>query len=112
MPRPVDILLPVRNAEHTLPDALDSVTRQTFTRFRVLVVDDGSTDGSSDILKAYADRDTRFHILSSGGAGLVAALNQGLAACNAPLIARMDADDIMLPERIERQVAYLDANPL
>ncbi len=107
----VDVLLPVRNAEVTLPEALDSIVRQTFSRFRVVAVDDGSTDRSAATLARYAARDPRFTVVSGPGAGLVAALNRGLEYSSAPLIARLDADDVMLPERLERQVAYMRTHP-
>ena len=103
----VDVLLPVYNAADTLAASLSSIAAQTFTNFRVLAVDDGSTDASPDILADWAARDKRFKIVRRPNAGIVTALNVGLALAAAPFIARMDADDISLPERFDVQLAYL-----
>jgi glycosyltransferase involved in cell wall biosynthesis len=107
----VSILLPVRNAAPYLAEALDSLICQTFNDFEILAVDDGSEDNSADILRSYSDRDPRFRCTFSGRRGLVASLNSALAEARAPLVARMDADDISLPERLAKQVAHLDARP-
>lgn len=107
---PVDIVLPYRDAADTLPACLDSIAGQTHGNWRLLAVDDGSRDGSREAVRAFAARHGRTLLLDSGGAGLVAALNRGLAHAEAPLIARMDADDVMHPERLARQVAHLAAD--
>jgi len=112
MNRPaISILLPVRNEERFLAAAIDSVTRQTATSWELVCVDDGSTDATPDILASATRRDGRIRLLATGGEGLVAALNAGLASCRAPLVARMDGDDIAHPRRLERQAAHLAANP-
>jgi GT2 family glycosyltransferase len=103
------VLIPVRDAGPYLRPALTSVARQTFRDFEILCLDDGSTDGSPETLRAF--RGPRFRILSPGRVGLVAALNLLRAEARAPLLARFDADDAMHPRRLELQVAYLDANP-
>ena len=107
----IDVLLPVRNAAETLPACLASFDAQTFRRFRLIAVDDGSCDASRSLLEAFSRRHPGTRILSTGGSGLVAALNLGLARCTAPLVARMDADDTMAPDRLERQAAFLDSHP-
>ena len=107
----VTVLLPFRNAAPTLQEALDSVSRQTLPGFEVLGVDDHSDDDSPALFARRARRDPRFRLLASPARGLVPALNAGLAAARAPLVARMDADDRMLPERLERQLAFLRAHP-
>src|SRR5512136_1967380 len=107
----VSILLPVRNEACHLPDALASLFRQTMTSWELVAVDDFSTDGTHAILAAAARRDHRVRILPSPGRGLVAALNAGLAECRAPLVARMDGDDISHPRRFELQAALLDTKP-
>jgi glycosyltransferase involved in cell wall biosynthesis len=108
----VSILVPVYNAEQYLPAMLESILRQTLGDFEVIMVDDGSTDGSAPILERAAARDPRFRLFrQEGNTGIVAALNRGLGECRAPYIARMDADDIALPDRLERQVAHMEANP-
>lgn len=107
----VSVLMPVYNGERFLAEAIDSILGQTFTDFEFVIVDDGSTDASPAILADYASRDPRIRVLTQANAGIVAALNRGLAECRAPLVARMDADDISLPTRLERQVAFLGGHP-
>ena len=107
----ISVIVPVKNGERYLSDALQSVLKQTFADFELLVVDDGSTDSSADIISAIQKRDTRVKVLSNPGYGLVDALNFGVASACAPLIARMDADDICLPERFQRQYDFLAARP-
>ncbi len=103
----VSVVLPVRNGEAFLAEAIESVLAQTLGDLELIVVDDGSTDESAEI----ANRFPRVTVLRQEPLGLVAALNHGIAQSSAPYVARMDADDIALPERLERQVAFLAANP-
>lgn len=111
MPLPrVSILMPVRNEGPFLRAALDSLYRQTLTDWELVVVDDGSDDATPLILSAAARRDQRVCVIRREGGGLVAALNAGLARCRAPLVARMDGDDICHPRRLELQAAHLDAH--
>lgn len=110
MPR-VSILMPVRNEERHLTAALDSLLRQTMTEWELVVVDDGSDDDTPNILDRAARRDRRVQIIRCERIGLVAALNTGLKACRAPLLARMDGDDICHPRRLETQAAYLESHP-
>jgi glycosyltransferase involved in cell wall biosynthesis len=110
LPR-VSILMPARNEERHLPAALKSLYRQTLTEWELVVVDDGSSDGTPAILADAARHDRRVRAIRCAGNGLVAALNEGLAACCAPLVARMDGDDISHPRRLEILGAYLDNNP-
>jgi glycosyltransferase involved in cell wall biosynthesis len=105
----VSVLLPVHDGERFLGDALDSVLAQTLADIEVLVVDDGSTDGTGALLAAY--RDERLRVLRQAHAGLVSALELAMREARAPLLARMDADDVSLPERLQRQAAFLEANP-
>jgi glycosyltransferase involved in cell wall biosynthesis len=107
----VSILLPVRNEEKFLPQALDSIFRQTMQAWELVVVDDGSTDGTSAILDHFSSRDQRVRVLRPEKRGLVPALNAGLDACRAQLVARMDGDDISHPARLQIQTAFLDAHP-
>jgi glycosyltransferase involved in cell wall biosynthesis len=107
----VSILLPVRNEEKLLPAALESIFNQTLTSWELIAVDDGSTDGTAEILEAASRLDSRVRVFRSGGRGLAAALNTGLQACRAPLVARMDGDDISHPRRLEIQAAFLCDNP-
>ena len=93
MERPsVSVLLPVRDAAPTLEACVWSLRRQSLERFEVVAVNDGSRDGSEQLLDTWAAEDGRVRVLHHAADGLVAALNLGLARCSAPLIARMDAD--------------------
>jgi len=107
----VSVLLPVHDGAATLAAALDSLLTQTLRRIEIVVVDDGSIDGTPRILEQFARRDARIRVLSPGRVGLVRALEAGLAACRGQYVARMDADDCSLPRRLELQAAFLDANP-
>jgi glycosyltransferase involved in cell wall biosynthesis len=107
----VSVLMPVYNGEWFLAEAIDSILGQTFADFEFVIIDDGSTDASPAILADYASRDPRIRVVRQAGAGIVAALNRGLAECRAPLVARMDADDSSLPTRLEQQVAFLAGHP-
>jgi hypothetical protein len=106
----VSVLLPVFDAEATLDACLRSVARQTEARFECVIVDDGSRDASLACARRFAARDARFRSVAAPHRGLVAALQRGLAHCRAPLVARMDADDLMHRERLARQCAALDAD--
>lgn len=110
-PPRVSVLLPVRDADATLACALASIARQSEPRFECVIVDDGSRDESRAIAERFATRDARFRLIAAPRAGLVAALNRGIAACAAPLVARHDADDVMRRERLAKQCDALDANP-
>lgn len=107
----VSVVLPVRNGARFLPEAMDSILAQTLGDFEVTAVDDGSSDETPALLAAYQERDSRVRVLRTEGEGLVAALNLGCHSAGAPYIARMDADDVAAPERLERQLAYLSAHP-
>ena len=112
MDRPaVSVLLPVRDAEPFLSDCIASLDRQTSSDFEVVAVDDGSEDGSGDALDAWGARDRRVSVHHLPPSGLVAALNAGLELCRAPLVARMDADDISHPRRLELQASALGERP-
>jgi glycosyltransferase involved in cell wall biosynthesis len=106
----VSVLLPVRNGAGTLAAALASLRHQTFTDFEVLVLDDGSDDGSPALARALGD--PRIQVHEDGQRlGLAARLNQGVRLARGDLIARMDADDVSLPRRLELQLAFLGAHP-
>lgn len=103
--------MPVRNAAHTLPEALDSLRRQSCTDHEVLVFDDGSTDDSANITSRRGDMDSRIRLIGSERVGLVEALRRIVESSDAELLARMDADDISHPERLEEQLALIDRRP-
>jgi glycosyltransferase involved in cell wall biosynthesis len=107
----ITVLLPVYNGRRHLEVALDSVLRQSLSRFMLLAIDDGSTDGSGEILEAYAARDPRISVLHKVNSGISETLNLGLARATTPLIVRMDADDVMRPDRLARQAAFMAEHP-
>ena len=104
----VSVILPVYNAEQFIGQALESMLQQTFDDFELIAIDDGSTDHSLEILKKYASADKRIKILSREHSGLVASLNRGVETARGKWIARMDADDIAMPQRFERQLQWLE----
>lgn len=107
----VSVLIPVHNAERTVASAVGSMLRQTFSDFEVVIVNDGSTDSTPDILESLAERDNRIRLIHAPQRGIIHALNTGIAVCGGELIARMDADDISHPKRLEMQVGMMDADP-
>ena len=106
----ISILMPVRNEARFLAAALRSLSAQTLGDWELVAVDDGSTDDTPQILARAARLDPRIRVLSCSGQGLVPALNTGLAACRAPLVARMDGDDIAHPARLAEQAAFLSSH--
>jgi len=103
----VSVILPVFNAEKYLNEAVDSILAQTFTDFELIAINDGSTDNSGKILQNYAQHDSRIRIFSRENKGLPETLNELIDLARGAWIARMDADDIALPNRLERQLAWL-----
>jgi GT2 family glycosyltransferase len=107
----VDVLVPVFNGGTTITEAIESLQRQTFTNFRIIVVDDGSTDQTPEVLAALRARDSRITVLIQPNGGTVDALNAGLRLCRAEFIARQDADDISDPSRLELELDYFKNHP-
>ncbi len=108
----VSVIMPVRDGERWLAQAVESVFAQTLVEFELIIVDDGSVDGSSAIVAGLSSRDSRIRTLRhQAPRGLVAALNGALALVRAPLIARLDADDIALPDRLSQQAQRFAAQP-
>jgi glycosyltransferase involved in cell wall biosynthesis len=101
----------VRDAAETLPACLNSLANQTLRDHEVVAVDDGSRDGSAELLEARTFRDPRLRVLRTPPRGLVAALGLALSEARGPVVARMDADDVAHPERLERQIARLESDP-
>lgn len=99
--------MPVKDAARYLPRCLDSILAQSLKDWQLLVVDDGSTDGSFDLLRTYAERDARILPTRNEGRGIIAALRQGYSLSEGGLITRMDADDYMPPQKLERMSAAL-----
>lgn len=105
----VTVLMPVFNGARFLRAAIDSVLASTFLDFELLIIDDGSTDGSPGILASYSDPRMRV-VNNPTNLGLIASLNHGLDIAQGRYVARMDADDLMLPQRLERQVETLESD--
>lgn len=111
MKKKVTIFMPVYNGARFLAEAIESVLSQTFTGFEFIIIDDGSTDNTWSILKEYKKRDNRLIIKRyATNLGLSVRLSEGRSMANGEYFARMDADDICLPQRIAEQVNYLDRN--
>ena len=106
----VSIILPIRNSAHYLKECIDSILGQSLKAWELLAVDDHSTDSSFQILYELTQKDPRVKLLHNQGKGIVDALNTGTENAKSPLIARMDADDIMHEKRLEVQVEYLNQN--
>lgn len=110
-PVSVSVLMPVFNAADHVEAAVRSILVQTMSDLELVIVDDGSTDASPAILERLADEDRRIRLLRQPNGGIVSALNLGLAHCRGICIARMDADDIAMPERLAHQWAAFQADP-
>lgn len=107
----ISVIMSVYNGAQFLYPAARSILDQHFGDFEFLILDDGSTDSSLKILQALAKTDSRIHIRARENQGLVASLNQLIDLARAPYLARMDCDDIAMPDRFSRQLAFLEANP-
>lgn len=110
MPSPaISILLPAYNAEEYLREAIDSLLTQTLTDFELLILNDGSADATEQIIQAYPD-ERIVYIRNESNHGLIYTLNKGIEAATGKYIARMDADDICLPQRLQKQYDWLEKN--
>lgn len=107
----VSVLMPVYNAERYVGEAVRSILGQTFADFEFVIVDDGSTDRCGELLEEFAAADSRIRLLRRPNTGYLRALNEGLTLCGGEFVARLDADDVALPQRFERQVGYLREHP-
>jgi GT2 family glycosyltransferase len=107
----LSVVMTVYNTERYVAEAVESVLAQTFRDFEFVIVDDGSTDGSTTILNDYAKRDARIRLTSRPNTGIVAAANEGIGVARGKYLARMDSDDVCVPHRFETQVRYLDEHP-
>lgn len=103
----LSVLMPCYNAAATLDATLQSLAAQAFEDFEIVAVDDGSTDGTVLLLENWAAWEPRLKLIRRPHLGIVEALNTGLAKCRAPVVARMDADDLSSPRRFARQMEYL-----
>jgi glycosyltransferase involved in cell wall biosynthesis len=106
----VTVLMPVYNAQRFLREAIDSILQQSFKPFEFLIIDDGSTDRSAEIIESYRDPRIRF-VRNVRNQGITPTLNKGIGLASCELIARMDADDISHPQRLQKQFGYMKRNP-
>lgn len=106
----VSVLMSAHNSEKYIAQAIESILNQTFTDFDFIIVNDGSTDTTAEIVQKYADVDKRIVFVNNKKNHMIESLNQGLDLCRGEYIARMDSDDIALPERFAKQVEYMDAH--
>jgi len=107
----ISVIMSVYNGQLFLKEAVESILAQSFTDFEFIIIDDGSTDKSPSILRSYADMDERIRLVRHPNRGLTKALNEGLQMARGEFIARMDGDDIALPQRFEKQINYLRDSP-
>lgn len=108
----ISVIFPAHNAERYLPEAIESILFQTFHNFELIIVDDGSTDNTRSIVEEYAKKDSRINpLFNERNLGIVESLNKAIKLSRGKYIARMDHDDISLPERLETQVRFLEEHP-
>ena len=104
----VSVILPVYNAQKYLEEAIESIINQTYTNFEFIIIDDGSGDNSLNIINKYQKQDSRILVITRENKGLVYTLNEGINQAKGKYIARMDADDISLSNRFEKQIELLE----
>jgi Glycosyl transferase family 2 len=107
----VSVVMAVRNGVPYLEQAVDSILAQTFTDLEFVIIDDGSTDSTPEVLRRYQTADHRVRVLHQENAGLTPSLNRGCQLARGTYVARMDADDVAFPDRLARQVEFLDRHP-
>jgi glycosyltransferase involved in cell wall biosynthesis len=107
----ISVIMSVYNSARYLYAAVESILNQDFNDFEFIIVNDGSTDNSGEILVRLAQRDPRIRVISRENRGLVTSLNELVASARAPLLARMDADDVAMPRRLSLQHSYMMQNP-
>src|ERR1700719_3127 len=105
----VSVVLSVHNGAADLPKAVDTILAQTFSDFELIAINNGSTDGTAAVLDGL--RDPRVRVIHQDNIGLAATLNRGIALACGRYIARQDHDDLAMPTRLEKQVAFMEANP-
>ncbi|WP_244834814.1 glycosyltransferase family 2 protein [Clostridium sp. BJN0001] len=108
----VSVIMPVFNAEKYLEESIKSVLNQTYKNFEFIIINDGSTDSSLSIINKFKSMDNRIRVIDQKNNGIVYSLNKGISTAKGKYIARMDADDISLPNRIKNQVKYMETNQL
>src|SRR3712207_4685936 len=108
---PVSVVVPVYNTERYIAETIDSILKQTFTDFELIVIDDGSKDRSPDILRELAAKDSRIRLTVRENRGIVRTRNELLEQCRGKYMAVNDSDDLSMPDRLAKQVAYMESHP-
>ena len=106
----ISVILPCYNSEKYIAESIESILNQTYADFELILLNDGCTDGSKEIIQSYKD-DRIIYFENPGNIGLIKTLNKGISLSNGELIARMDSDDIAYPDRFKIQIEYLDSYP-
>jgi len=106
----ISVVMSVYNGEKYLKEAVDSILNQSFKDFEFIIINDGSTDGSKEILENY--KDERIRLFNNQNQGLIGSLNEAIGYSRGEYIARMDADDISLPERLEKQISFMESKKI
>ncbi|MFN4278861.1 glycosyltransferase family 2 protein [Thermosynechococcus sp.] len=108
----ISVILPVFNSAQYISASVQSIINQSFNRLEIIIIDDGSSDHSFEILSAYAKNDSRIHLISRDNRGLIYTLNEAIQAARGEYIARMDSDDISICNRLEKQLNFLQDHQL
>jgi len=106
----ISVILSVYNTDKYLEEAIESILSQTYKDFEFIIINDGSTDKSLEIIENYAQKDSRIVVVNRENRGLIESLNEGIRIAKGKYIARMDADDISLPQRFEKQIDFMEKN--
>lgn len=106
----ISVVLPAYNVQDTIGESIDSILSQTFTDFELIIINDGSQDNTEEVIHAYSDKRIRYY-RNEKNEGLIYTLNRGLDLAQGKYIARMDADDVSLPTRFEKQVKVMEESP-
>lgn len=109
MPK-ISVIMSVYNGEKFLKESVLSILNQTYADFEFIIINDGSTDLSLEILRGFEEKDKRIRLISRENKGLTPSLNEGMKLAQGEYIARMDSDDISMPERFEKQITFLEKN--
>src|SRR5262245_14732681 len=107
----ISVVMSVYDGARFVDEAVASIRSQTYSNFEFIIVDDGSRDATPEILSKHADEDSRVRVVSQQNRGLIESLHRCFGEATGEFIARMDADDVAKPERLEKQIQYLDSNP-
>ncbi len=108
---PISVYMPAYNVGLYVRQAVESILAQTFNDFEFIIIDDGSTDDTLAIVQELAARDSRLRVISRPNVGVAATANEAIGYCQGEFLARIDGDDVAMPARLEKQLAYMRANP-